>query len=231
MYDAGYANGHTQGVADTHDTLFKSKTSYEYFNYYGKNNALLFALRFEDTSNATDFLGMTSTDTTLTEFPYIDTSKGTNFQDMFGRCSNLKHVPVLDTSKGENFSYMYSNCGSLEEVPALDTSNGTNFSCMFMNCKNLKSVPALDISNATTISNMFYDCKALKHLNIVGTIKTSKMSVQWCNDLTYESLITIKNALEPKTGDTYKIIFGATNLAKFTEADLAEINSKGWVYE
>ena len=70
-----------------------------------------------------------------------------------------------------------------------------------------------------------------KTLNVVGTIRISGLSVQWSNDLTYESLVTIKNALEPKTSGTYKIIFGATNLAKFTEADLAEINSKGWVYE
>ena len=203
-------------------------TDWSYFCQY--KDDLAAKLKYSDTSNGTNFSYMFRYCKSITSAPVIDTSKGTNFSGMLYECSNLISLPALNTSKGFNFSNMFKYCGKLTSIPEIDTSNGTQITSMFHGCEKLQSIPKLDISKATAVSSIFANCNSLVNLNIVGTINITGLTVQSCNLLSHDSLMSIINALADKTGvsGTRKVILGATNLAKLTAEEIAIAEGKGW---
>ena len=155
----------------------------------------------------------------IIQLKYNDTSNGTNFAGMFESCSKLTTIPSLDTSNGTNFANMFNNCYSITTIPSLDTSNGTNFANMFSNCLELVSVGSINLSSGASFANLFLGCSKLKNIKFEGFIPVDsdgKISLQSASQLTIESLMSFINALKNTGTSTYKVTIGSTNLAKLT---------------
>jgi hypothetical protein len=150
--------------------------------------------------------------------------------------------------------------GKLEQQGIkFDTSNCTDFLQAFQGA-NIQIVPTIDCTKATGqygISNVFgyfyghtieklilreyhrfystFDyARKLENLTIEGTIGQNGLNVQW-SPLTYDSLMSIINALkdysEDTSGTTWKITLGSDNIAKLSGDELNIIYNKGWDYE
>ena len=152
--------------------LFRSIDDfYEFFAYKRRLN-LLDQLRYDDTSNATNFSYMFAGDNTLTEIPYFDTSKGTDFSYMFRGCTNIKKLPEFDTSSATRMNNMFYECAALTAVPkSLYTGNCTELSYLFCQCQGLNSIPNLDTSKCTNFSYMFAYCYSLYDMPSIDTSK------------------------------------------------------------
>lgn len=78
----------------------------------------------------------------------------------------------------------------------------------------------------------FGACWSLKNITVQGTFKKNNgtWSLNQCEYLTHDSLMSFVYALEDlsETGETGTMTFGATNLAKLTEAEIAIATGKGW---
>lgn len=78
--------------------------------------------------------------------------------------------------------------------------------------------------------NTFNNATSLKNIVIEGTIGKNGFNVSW-SPLTHDSLMSIINALQDKTGDTsasWAVTLGADNLAKLTDAEKAIATQRGW---
>ena len=210
--------------------LFDTSNGTSFYYMFGSCTKLLKIPSF-NTSNGTKFSYMFYTCNALTEVPLFDTSKGTEFQYMFNGCSKLPKIPSFNTSSGTNFSYMFYSCNALTKVSLLNTAKGTNFDYMFNSSNKLETIEGIDLSKAVNISGTF-NCTALANITILGTIKKTGFNFSKCNNLTHESLMSIINALADYSAytTTYKITFGATNLAKLTAEEKAIMDAKGWTY-
>ena len=162
--------------------------------------------------------------------PEIDTKGREDFFQMFYNCENLVTIPQLDTSNGTDFGYMFYNCKSLIKLPQLDTSNGTDFYYMFYNCGSLKTISTLNLSKGESFRYMFTGCYSLENITIEGTIKIKSNDLNLSNSkkLTVDSIMSFINAFEDNTGEEtqYTVTFGATNLAKLTEEQIAIVTNK-----
>ncbi|MDD6735740.1 MAG: leucine-rich repeat protein [Clostridiales bacterium] len=243
-----------KGKEDGRD-INPSWTSWGYFSANNNRNDVLKKLRFNDTSNGTDFSYMFYKCTSLTEVPFIDTSNGTTFNYMFFTCTSLTEVPFIDTSKGTDFGRMFYNCPSLTKIPSINTSKGTNFDSIFYNCKSLTEIPLIDTSKGTDLSSMFYGCTSLvtvplidgtssrnfsgtfsncsnlRNLKIKGTIKINGFNLASCTLLTHDSLMSVINALADKSSETtitWKVTLGTDNLAKLTDEEKAIATNRNW---
>lgn len=93
-------------------------------------------------------------------------------------------------------------------------------------------IPRLDLSGVTSIFNAFYGAKQITSILFTGLIRVNGLDVSPCPKLTKQSLVSLLNCLEDKTGDTsgtqWVVTIGATNKAKLTAAELARAEDKGW---
>lgn len=131
-------------------------------------------------------------------------------------------------------NYMFYNAN-------ITTCPKVHISCpqyVFYNCKNLVTIEELSLTRQDLTSalggstkNNFNGCTKLENLKIGGWI-CYDFDVSPATALTYESLISIKNALWDYVGHgsstTKTLTVGSTNLAKYTDTDLQEIAAKGW---
>lgn len=183
--------------------------------------------------------------TELTELP--DTSNSENMKEYFAGCSKLVSIPQnLNTSKNKNFYGMCYSCNKLKYFPETDTSKGVTFGAMFWGDYELEVIEKLDLSSCddtTATTGFFFQCRslitigeinwgnfipassafnntlALTNINVVGTMRVENnyWKFNYSDNLTVESILSILNALEDKTGgETYTVYFGPTNLAKLT---------------
>ena len=207
-------------------------TDWRYFSSYNNRNDLVAKLKYSDTSNGTDFSHMFDNCSSLTTIPEIDTSNGMSFTSMFRGCLSLTTIPTLNTSKGVEHESMFNGCSALIAVPPLNTSKSSKVSYMFSGCLALTTIPQIDFTKVVSsgyVSNVFKNCNSLTDLNVIGTINTTGLNVQY-SPLSHDSLMSIINALANKTGisGTRKVILGATNLAKLTADEIAIAEGKGW---
>lgn len=179
-----------------------------------------------NTSNGTDFGSMFS-DTAIQAIPLLDTSNGTDFGSMFKNCKYLDTIPLLNTSKGTSLSAMFC-LSNITHIPQLDTQNATSFYQLFYGCKNLHTVPALRAEKVTNINSMFYDCKSLTNFGgLIGITKS--WSLQWCTNLTHQSLLNVLNNLGDLTGKTMQTLtLGTENLAKLSSSEKNIATQKNW---
>lgn len=88
----------------------------------------------------------------------------------------------------------------------------------------------MNLSNATNVSGFLSNCYSLRNLEI-SNIKLSGLNLSTCEELTHESLMNVVNALQDFSTDTegtHTIVFGATNVAKLSDEELAIGQNKGW---
>lgn len=248
-YDEGYAKGAEENSGGG---INPEWTSWRYFSYENNRNELIDKIKYNDTSNGTDFSNMFQGCSNLTSVPLFDTSNGIKFFNMFGGCKKLTSVPQYDTSNATDINSMFQNCFALTTVPQLETGNVTNFYNMFIQCSALKSVPLLDtskgtqflqmfsgcrslvtipeinMSNATSISSTFAGCQSLENITFVGTfpIKANTTVFNNSSKLTVDSLMSFINALTNTGTATYTVTIGSTNLAKLTDEQKAIATAK-----
>lgn len=138
---------------------------------------------------------------------------------------------LIDTSKVANLNYMFYRPESLEYAPTIDASSATAMTGLCQNAVTLKKVGIENITSGCSYEVAFENCISLTDLHITGTLGKNRFNVQWC-PLTTESLLSILNALEDKSGDTsgtsWTVTFGSKNLAKLTTGDLSTAWNKGW---
>lgn len=194
-------------------------TDWRYFSYSNNRNDLVSKLKYTDTAQGTDFLGMFISCSQLTQIPELKTTQGINFSSMFDGCSALTTIPKLDTSNGINFNQMFMNCTKLTDIPALDTSKGTSFSFMFHNCRALTTIPVLNLSNCVKYSSVFFNCTALKNLTLTGLVKESGVDLRYSTELTKASITSVINALDASvSGKSVTLSLTAVNAAFETAA-------------
>lgn len=135
-------------------------------------------------------------------------------------------------------------CTALEEVAingaeTLSSGYSISFQKAFYNCTALKKVtlPAivenaqnLDFGYATTNSNYaFYGCTALENV-VIGAGWDAWLNLSVSENLTVDCMVNILNNLKDNSSATTKktVTFGAVNLAKLTDEQIAIGTAKNW---
>lgn len=143
-----------------------------------------------------------------------------------------EHDITIDFSNASTASFLiYSS--QISRLGILDFRKVNIFTNTFASNK-LVTVDKLILrdSGTQTFNNSFNNSTKLQNIVIEGKIGRNGFNVQSC-PLTYDSLVSIKNALIDKSSDTsgttWVITVGDTNKGKYTEQDLNEISTKGWV--
>lgn len=169
-------------------------------------------------------------DSIAKKLKYNDTSNGTNFAYMFDGCRNLITIPELDISNGTNFNCMFYGCSNLTSIPKLNTSKGIKFFAMFNNCSSLTTIPELNTSNGTDFAYMFDGCRNLTSITFVGVIP---VSISFSSSpLTLESAINVithlKNYLGLENEFKYIVTFSATTWDYLDAEGNASPNGNSW---
>lgn len=139
---------------------------------------------------------------------------------------------VLDCSKTTNLNSLFWS-SSITRVGTIDTRNVSSMSTVFSSCSYLKTIEKVILKNdgSQTFSSTFSYCALLENLTIEGLIGKNGFDMKNSPRLTHESLMSIINALQDKTGTsgtTWTITLGSTNIAKLTQEELDIIETKGW---
>ena len=159
-----------------------------------------------------------------------------NCDNMFLNATNIGSISFTDVDLSEvtSFSHMFDNCYSLTSLSVEgnfeNNANVNNTTCMFQNAANLKSIPTMDLTNVTNADLMFYGATSLATIAfVVGTINVA-LSFSSCEQLTYDSLISILNGLKDRSSEITPLTLslGTTNLGKLSDTDKAIATGKGW---
>lgn len=224
-YEAGHSEGYSEGEAD--GISKERKRFWDGVQNYGKRTYYYYG-----------FCGESWTDETFT--PQYDLMVS-NARSMFAQSkitdleATLRAVGkkiVLDTNQlMSTFSTAnFVIIGAVEFKQGKLLSNGNS---AFYNCSLLQEIRfTLPMNSSFVLSNAFQNCTALREVRFGGNIGSNGLNLQWSNNLSYESLRSIIDCLDDKSSasGTWTVTVGSTNLAKLTEDDLIEINSKGWEF-
>lgn len=134
---------------------------------------------------------------------------------------------VLNTANISNASGMFDYAYSVTKLPHLVLTSPLVLSLTFRSMLALKSLE-VTLGRETSYSDTFHTCSALENLLVHGTIGQKGFNVSASTKLTHDSLMSIINALEAKTSETWTVTLGTTNLAKLTDAEKAIATQKGW---
>ena len=101
----------------------------------------------------------------------------------------------------------------------------------FQQCKSLVTVRKITCAKTSKLTNLFYQCIALRDITFEGEIGYG-FNISYSSAVTHDSLMNIINHLydykAAGSTSTYTMTFGATNLAKLTDAEKAIATQKGW---
>lgn len=190
--------------------------------------------------SCTTFNSMFSSCSSLTTVGNIsswDTSNCTNMAGMFRYCSSLKTFPPIqnwDFSLVTTIGSIFSECFALEEVTWKNVNLPlcTNIEQLFRYDYALKKA---DLSGWTipAVTNTSYyhtlgDCHSLQE--VIGfPIPSTYLNIgfQNCENLSYESLMLIINAL-PTVTSTHTLRIPAMTLNLLTPNEKAIATGKGW---
>ena len=150
--------------------------------------------------------------------------------DLSSLCSELKIA--LDFSKSNSIDYLFYSSKFIR-IPEINlTSSTNNLLRTFGNMPNLVTIDKLILreDGSQKFSSTFDNSTVLENIVIEGTIGQNGFNVQWC-PLTHDSLISIINALQDKTGvsGSWTVTIGPNNIAKLTSDELKIAENKGWV--
>lgn len=129
----------------------------------------------------------------------------------------------------------YYNCG-ITDTKVDIIVNISELKSTFVNAYSLKTIRKIKLMrDDVTFTNAFTNCSALENLTIEGVISKNGLNLQWSTKLSHDSLVSIINCLQDKSADTsgteWVVTIGATNYAKLTTEDLANITTKGWNFK
>lgn len=197
------------------------------FTNNGKRGNYYFAFQ------QTDFTGVTIPDGLVKP----TTRVGSMFYNYAGTAlpENLDLSVFTSTNEAMQASNMIAYASILEfdntklKLPVQKTY--TNFAD---GADKVQKILGLKSDETTKWTYAFRGCTALTELTIDGVIGQNNFDVSSSKNLTVESLRNIIEALADKTTDTssttWKVTFGATNVAKLTDDEINIIYEKGWDY-
>lgn len=134
--------------------------------------------------------------------------------------------PIIVQANGScQNCFAFSNI--TDTIVDITFQSGCDVQYFFQRCSKLETVRKIICSKTAKLSGIFYQCSALKNVTFEGEIGYG-FDVSSSSVITHDSLMSIINALETKTSGTHTMIFGATNLAKLTDAEKAIATEKGW---
>ena len=139
----------------------------------------------------------------------------------------------LDTSGCTNAGYLFY-LTRFTRLPKIDlTGHSSTLSYVFGYNTYLKTIDELVLKNdgSQKFSNIFNNSTALENIVITGVIGQNGFDVTSCTKLTVDSLLSIFNALQDKTGisGTWTVSIGDNNIAKLTDEQLSIASNKNWV--
>ena len=141
---------------------------------------------------------------------------------------NPKYPIVPNNNGGDTngiaFAFWYNTWITDTKVPITAKFNAKR---AFYNCYNLVTIPELIFDGVTDMSGTFSGCKKLQTLNCVGVLDINGLSLIDCTNLSHDSLMSAINCFA-QTSTTLTATFGATNLAKLSDAEKAIATEKGW---
>ena len=146
-----------------------------------------------------------------------------------GWIDELFKPPVVLCPVYARYMFLTSKITSITDAQ-VDFTKTSDMRDTFDACDVLETL-VLKISGSKTFSaNTFRDCSALTNLTIIGTIESNNFNVQWSENLTHDSLMSIINALVDKTdaSGTWTVTLGDVNISKLTDAEQLIAQEKGW---
>lgn len=158
--------------------------------------------------------------------------EGNNSNHPLDLSQRLKECGVtFDCSASQYFESTFYGAAILT-VPEVSTigCKGTLSSTFYGSVVETIEKLILRDDGVQSFNKTFNEATALKNIVIEGTIGKNGFNVSW-SPLTHDSLMSIINALQDKTGDTstsWAVTLGADNLAKLTDAEKAIATQRGW---
>lgn len=166
-----------------------------------------------------------------------------NVQYMFLQASNLEdlsHITINITNQNPNLMYMCCNCYKLRKPPMITFTASVvkTYTAMFANCIQLEECNIYfgdgsqnPISIRNSMQNTFFKCEALKNITFSGKGSPIYLDLSYCKALSYNSLLSLKNALMDVSGaeaGTYSITVSTESYDLLTETDIADFTALGW---
>ncbi len=136
----------------------------------------------------------------------------------------------FDFSKVTNFANMFDN-SLVTYVGTVDCSSTTSLNNTFINATSLTTIERLIVHEGiTSYTYCFANTSTLTKVMFEGTIAGNGIVLSAHTRLSYDSLMSIINALKDYSGTTTTktVTLGATNLAKLTDAEKAIATQRGW---
>lgn len=151
------------------------------------------------------------------------TQKVLQMQTTFRGCSSATIIDVSnwDTSENNRMNEAFSKCTSLVEIKCnFDCSSCNRFVEAFYQCNQLTT-----LGTFSNIGKAYLTSAAANNNNYTFDVSSSTL-------LTHTSLMNIINGLYDIASagvQPQKLVLGATNLAKLSQAEIDIATNKGWV--
>ena len=175
--------------------------------------------------------------TTIGNVSNWNTSNCTAMNSMFRYCRALKEIPPIQTwdlSKVTTLDSIFSECSALETVTWTNVNLPlcTNIAQLFRYDYNLKYANLSGWNMPSVANNSAYhtfgDCTTLQDLIGFPIPSTyTNLGFQNCENLSYNSLLTIVNALPTVTG-THTLRINALSLNLLSTEEKAIATNKNW---
>jgi hypothetical protein len=246
-YNDGFTNGETdgynEGKTDGYNEGYKKGKDYGYNQ--GKSAGIT-----EQEKTFWDAYMKPDEETGLIYGSYLFAGCGIT-QDMLERCYYYKNTQAYSNAysmfrsnanignlRGFRFNltectdtdYMFSSCENLRYIYSFRFSDLETYAYRtFRFCHSLRIIDKCYFSEKTTAyEEVFKECYSLTNINPKGVINGTGLHFEDC-PLTVDCMVEIIGCLKKQpTGSTKVITFGEANLAKLTEAQIAEAAGKGW---
>ena len=140
---------------------------------------------------------------------------------------------TLDTFKCTDVKRIFYASRYITRIPTISFESCNATTEAFNGCHSLISIDKIVLRNdgTNTFSDTFKDCHALTDVTFTGVIGQNVFNVQW-SPLSHDSLVSIINALQDKTGDTsgteWVCTIGDANYAKLSSDEINIAINKGW---
>lgn len=243
--DEGYNDGYEVGVTDGKAQGIEIGQKSEYDRFWDA-----FQQNGQRTAYNSAFGGQWTPEIWKPKYPIRPTNI---YMMFFSNAGNSLIIPdfvefckengiILDFKNAEGSS-MYAlaglhtnHHGVLDFSCSGDTTKTISLGSLFYSHDYSKGIKVIDefISSERTIfsSDTFQKATQLEELNMSGIIARNNFNVQWCTKLTHDSLMSIINALQDKTGDAsgtkWVVTLGTENCEKLDASEIAIATQKGW---
>ena len=169
--------------------------------------------------------------------PKYDIKPGTAYMMFRGA---LISGDLVDTLSKLGVSLDFSGCtdvrfafmsSQITRLGVIDLSSATLTESMFNGARQLRTIDKLILKadGSQTFSSFFNNTSELENITIEGTIGNN-IDFSACTKLTHDSLMSIINHLQDKTGAATKpvLTIGTTNYKQLTEEERKIATDKNW---